>query len=355
MSALFSLGPPAESKWMKDLLCTKTFQCYNSPAFRSLHIKTCKLLDRLKRKSSQAQKRNKRSEKAISESGKVHRNGSQLLGKIFEVSESEIEKSESKNCLKKEVVAISSAVMNAFSRYFTAIFYHALPASILYYPTQKVVACDLQLLQSHLLAARERVRFAEIAQSKKKILSLSRPIYAASNAAESTNSSPMHIPSYVCPVSPRVGEHAHVESSNIGNSDRHEEGANDHGSAGNGVGRGVGGGGGGTGNGTGTGTGENRGLMQRHFSCIEEADKVKESDSGKSNRLSLPLPPPQPLPHKVRIAPPVETPDLNIPERVCPFRVAQRVEESFSHLIVTSPAFFDLVKRHGPVLQHFRF
>lgn len=334
---------------MKDLLCSKTFQCYNSPAFRSLHIETCKLLDRLKRKSSQAQKRNKKnsSEKLTRESGKTQRNGSQLLGKILEVSVSEIEKSESINCLQREVVEISSAVMDAFSRYFTAIFYHALPSSILYYPTQKVVACDLQLLQSHLFAARERVRFAEIAQSKKKILSLSRSVYAASNAPESARSSPMHIPLYVCPVSPRVGEHAHVETGNISNSDRHEEsGTNDHGSSSavNGVGRGGG-----------TGMGENRGLMQRHFTCVDDTDKAIENDSGKSNRLSLPLPPPHPLSHKAHIPPPVETPDLPIPERVCPFRVAQRVEESFSHLIVTSPAFFDLVKRHGPVLQHFRF
>ena len=70
--------------------------------------------------------------------------------------------------LNEEIKQISLRIVRSFHEYFTAIFYHALPASILYYPRQLVVGCDLNLFQSHLAAAREKNKNKDKSKGKDK-------------------------------------------------------------------------------------------------------------------------------------------------------------------------------------------
>ena len=67
----------------------------------------------------------------------------------------------------EEIKQISLRIVRSFHEYFTAIFYHALPAIILYYPRQLVVGCDLNLFQSHLAAAREKNKKNKKIKNKK--------------------------------------------------------------------------------------------------------------------------------------------------------------------------------------------
>lgn len=312
---------------------TKTFQCYNSPAFRAMHIRTSCLLDRLRHRSAQAQsqkrKDNKGSGNSRVDAKQYHsyeettsqKHDSNLLGKIFEMSVAELEEKERKADVMREVSEVSACIQETFNLYFTAIFYHALPATVLYYPTHKIVACDLRLLQSQLRTSRESVKVEP--ESVKKQEDPVRPQSVPLDADVSGNS--LRIPLSVCPLTPCTDDTGRVsEPQTVIDSDAEELSDKENSSHG-------------------------RGQMQRHFSTIEDRekdkDKDKEKEKDKAKHLSLPI----------TLEAPVADPDPKPVDRCQPFKAAQHVEEAFSNLVVTSPAFFDLIKRHGPVLLHFRF
>lgn len=313
---------------------TKTFLCYNSPAFRALHIRTSCLLDRLRHRSAQAQQLNRKGQKGSGNS-KVdakqfhsyeetrHKKDiekekeSNLLGKIFEMSVTELEEKERKADVMREVSEVSACIQETFNLYFTAIFYHALPATVLYYPSQKIVACDLRLLQSQLRISRENVKV--VTDSAKKQEEPVRPQSVPLETDVSGNS--LRVPLSVCPLTPCSDDIGRVsESQTVIDSDADELSDKD------------------------TST-HCRGQMQRHFSTTEDREKDKEKDKDKAKHMSLPI----------NLDVTATEPDLKPIDRCQPFKAAQHVEEAFSNLVVTSPAFFDLIKRHGPVLLHFRF
>jgi hypothetical protein len=293
-----------------------------------MHIRTSCLLDKLRHRSAQAQQQNRKVLKGskdskieakqyhtYEETTRKKETESNLLGKIFEMSVSELEEKERKADVMREVSEVSACIQETFNLYFTAIFYHALPATVLYYPTQKIVACDLRLLQSQLRISRENVK--EVTETVKKQATPVRPQSVPLAADVSTNSP--RIPLSVCPLTPCTDDTGRVsEPQTVMDSDPDELSDKDNSSHG-------------------------RGQMQRHFSTTEDREKDKDKD--KAKHLSLPI----------DLEVPAAEPDPKPVDRCQPFKAAQHVEEAFSNLVVTSPAFFDLIRRHGPVLLHFRF
>jgi hypothetical protein len=293
-----------------------------------MHIRTSCLLDRLRHRSAQAQQQNRKGLKgskdskievkqyhSYEETTRKKEPEKNLLGKIFEMSVAELEEKERKADVMREVSEVSACIQEAFNLYFTAIFYHALPATVLYYPTQKIVACDLRLLQSQLRISREDVK--EVKETVKKQGAPDRPQSVPLDADVSGNSP--RIPLSVCPLTPCTDDTGRVsEPQTIVDSDADELSDKDNSSHG-------------------------RGQMRRHFSTTEDREKDKDKD--KAKHLSLPI----------DLELPAAEPDPKPVDRCQPFKAAQHVEEAFSNLVVTSPAFFDLIKRHGPVLLHFRF
>ena len=187
------------------------------------------------------------------------RSENNLLGKIFEMSVSEIEEKDRKAKVMREVSEVSASIQEAFSLYFTAIFYHALPATVLYYPTQKVVACDLKLLQCQLRTSREKVK--EVPESVKKKEEPVRPQSLPLDGDMSGNSP--RIPVSVCPVTPIADDTGKVEPVAVVDSDADDTSDKDNSSHG-------------------------RGQMQRHFSTTEDREKEKEKDKDKDKGKHVP-------------------------------------------------------------------
>ena len=227
-----------------------------------------------------------------------------LFGRILEMSLGDIEVRDKKAAALLVMKQVSEGLQNAFHHYFTAVFYRALPASMLYYPAQKVVACDLNLLHYHLSNHKKPVTpLSVLAPLEKPPPDSSTVVAPALGAVASSVSSTEN--SFAQPESLIEGDSGHT-----GDSKRSSA--------------------------------SGRGQMQRLFSLKEGTDSSKELGSRGF----------EPVHH-------TGPTDADLPacadKGTLPFQGTLDLEHAFSHLLVSSPAFFDLVKRHGPVLQHFRF
>ena len=440
-SSSTSFPSASDIAWWRDIIRSKTFQCYNSQSFRTLHIQCNKLLEIIKNKKyvkkdidlnchniinvknhleddkkveevvqqEEGGKRRRREGSGTSEDyitnmkNKKGENEDQdkdkdngLLGKIFRLSITrleEVNEAEMRQELNEEIKQISLRIVRSFHEYFTAIFYHALPASILYYPRQLVVGCDLNLFQSHLAAAREKNKNKDKSKDKDKDK---------------------------CIVIDGVDDGGDNENENKNENENGKENENENGN-GNEIGQSeiqkrsdspipfvrtssadatVSTGGvvsdGGIGMIIGVGlknksndsnmTSEksprNRGKMQVPFSSNtdeikgsqekdrdkdinrdkgiiklkgkdkeNEKDKEKERNGGrkkggKGENDQIVDNQSDDCQHPSQV---------QSPRGYTPFAAAENVEEAFSQLVVDSPVFVDLLKRHGTILQYFRF
>jgi hypothetical protein len=83
-------------------------------------------------------------------------NEHETMDKIFYLSLRELEVSRREKDAKLLLKTTSQSICDAFNQFFTGLLFHALPACILYYPCQKVVGCDITLLQSLLASSRAK-------------------------------------------------------------------------------------------------------------------------------------------------------------------------------------------------------
>jgi hypothetical protein len=239
--------------------------------------------------------------------------GKNLFGRILEISVGDVEARDKKAAAVAVMKQVSEDIQKAFHHYFTAIFYRALPASMLYYPAQKVVACDLNLLHYNLAKHKEPISLISVAAPPDNPMTDS-----------STSTAPALVPAAVPSSSesgftlPEVLKHPSTMDLEA---DTVHAAAGGESKAGSAFGRGQ---------------------MQRLFS-LKEGNDSRELGSKSSERV-----------HNTVI---IDT-DVTVAaadKGALPFQGTVDLESAFSHLLVSSPAFFDLVKRHGPVLQHFRF
>ena len=304
-----------------------------------------------------------------------------LLGKIFQISVlqiKEMKEKEERNKLIEEVKKVSIGISKAFNLYFTAIFYQAIPASILYYPSQHVVACDLFQLQSHLSATREQGKEKEL-----KDREMSRDERDEDNEKNDVlsrlRSSDSRMGGEFATRVPSFGAGSHFETFRQRSEEPQKSASMDSlfskgsymgkvgmtgtNASGNVIG-GIAGLGGRINKGVKVST--ERGLMQRPFSAVSEdprddnydyrarekkekkerAEKKEKEKAEKSERAEK---------QKEKEKKAREDMGDSSPLEYQPFSAAQHIEEAFSHLVVDSPLFVDLLKRHGSVLHHFRF
>ena len=439
-SSSASLPPSSDNSLQKNLLCTKTFQCYNTQPFRTLHIQVNKLLEIIKNKISRKKKIDcneqamniknyleqsddteidseevdeeeedavheeeggKRRKRGANEfdkdyisnsnekkSEKKHEgNDKNLMGRIFQLSAARLEEQigmEMKMELNNDIKKISYRIVRLFHEYFTLIFYQALPASILYYPSQQVVGCDLHILQSHLSLTRERNRNKSMEIDR---ISIDSEEYKEERKRETGEGE------YIKKNEiDNENENVHVtDGRNI--SDSSVPYVSTASSSADGV-QTIINGTDGVGTGTGVGTGVNlrsfskdsnidgeknltdRGKMQVPFSSSsddykgsndkdKDKDKNKDRDTirlqggndkskGKEREKER-----EGEEKKGKNNDNNQRDDCNNSSLLqcgyTPFAAAQSIEEAFSHLVVESSVFIDLLKRHGTVLQHFRF
>lgn len=244
--------------------------------------------------------------------------GKNLFGRILKMSVGDVEARDKKAAAVAVMKQVSEDIQKAFHHYFTAIFYRALPASMLYYPAQKVVACDLNLLHYNLAKHQEPIPLISVATPPENSL---------------TDSSTSTAPALV-PATAAAPSFSSLESgSTLLEALKHPstmdlEGDTVHGAA---VAAGE----------SKAGSAFGRGQMQRLFS-LKEGNYSRELGSKSSERV-----------HNTVIIDADVT--VAADKGALPFQGTVDLESAFSHLLVSSPAFFDLVKRHGPVLQNFRF
>lgn len=213
---------------------------------------------------------------------------------------------------------VSEDIQKAFHHYFTAIFYRALPASMLYYPAQKVVACDLNLLHYNLAKQKEPIPLISVAAPPENPMNDS-----------STSTAPALVPATAAAPPSSSSESAftlpdllkHPSTMDLEGDSVHAAAAGE----------------------SKAGSAFGRGQMQRLFS-LKECNDSRELGSKSSERV-----------HNAVIIDADVTVAASADKGTLPFQGTVDLESAFSHLLVSSPAFFDLVKRHGPVLQHFRF
>ena len=420
-----SFPSTTDTAWWRDVLRSKTFQCYNSHSFRTLHIQSNKLLDMIKNKKYikketeisghiinvknhleeeervedvvQEEEGGKRRRKEGGGGGedsvsnmkskkaenKNEEKDNGLLGKIFQLSVTcleEVNEAEMRQEYDDEIKQISIRIVRAFHQYFTAIFYHALPASILYYPTQLVVGCDLKLFLSHLAATREKNKNKN--KDKNVVIEGVEDTYGNNDGggnetknenenetgdSVSSKRSDSPIP-FVSKSSTDgiVSTGSGVQEGGIGIvlGVGLKSKSNDS-------------------NMTGERSPRGRGKMQVPFSSNTEEDrgshdknKEKEKDinrdkgtiklKGKDRESNK-----EKEKEKERNAGRKKgendqivgshSDDGHFPSLVqssrgyTPFAAADNVEEAFSHLVADSPVFIELLKRHGTILQYFRF
>lgn len=243
--------------------------------------------------------------------------GKNLFGRILEMSVGDVEARDKKAAAVAVMKQVSDDIQKAFHHYFTAIFYRALPASMLYYPSQKVVACDLNLLHYNLAKHKEPIPLISVAVPPENPMTDS-----------STSTVPALVPTTAAPPSSSSSEGGFTLTEMLKHPSTMDlEGDTVHAAAAAGESK--------------AGSAFGRGQMQRLFS-LKECNDSKELGSKSSERV-----------HNTVIIDADVT--VAADKGALPFQGTVDLESAFSHLLVSSPAFFDLVKRHGPVLQHFRF
>ena len=244
-----------------------------------------------------------------------------LFGRILEMSLGDTEVRDKKAATLTVMKNLSEDLRKAFHHYFTSIFYRALPGSMLYYPTQKVVACDLNLLHYHLSKHEKPLPLLSMVTPSEKPL---------------TDSSATATPAPTAAVAAVTSSSASASSTenglNLPESLKHPGNADSEGEAWQ------------TGDNKGAPSAFGRGQMQRLFSLKEGTDSNKDLATRSIERDRY-----------TGTTDAVADVPVSVDKGTLPFQGTLDLENAFSHLIVSSPAFFDLVKRHGPVLQHFRF
>ena len=306
-----------------------------------------------------------------------------LLGKIFQLSATcleEVNEAEMKQEYDDEIKQISIRIVRAFHQYFTAIFYHALPASILYYPTQLVVGCDLKLFQSHLAATREKNKNKN--KDKNVVIEGVEDTYGNTNRGENETKNENENENQTGDSVSSKRSDSPIPFASKSSTD----GIVSTGSAvqegGIGIILGVGlKSKSNDSNVTGEKSPRGRGKMQVPFSTNTEEhrgshDKEKEKEKeinkdkgtiklkGKDRESNKEKEKERNAGRKKGENDQIvgshsddgQFPSLlQSPRGYTPFAAADNVEEAFSHLVADSPVFIELLKRHGTILQYFRF
>jgi hypothetical protein len=145
----------SNQRYKQELLNSTKFPCYNTPAYRTLHQNVRKLLAT---QQTEIQKRDKfklnkysndnRNENVL-DRGHIEK---PLIETILEVSKIEIDEKqahidaqEAEKATDVVIHSISLDILEAFNQFFTEIFFHAIPPSILYYPSQVTLTLTLTL------------------------------------------------------------------------------------------------------------------------------------------------------------------------------------------------------------------
>ena len=247
-------------------------------------------------------------------------NRNNLFGRILEMSLGDIEVRDKKAATLIVMKKLSEDLRKAFHHYFTSIFYRALPGSMLYYPPQKVVACDLNLLHYHLSKHEKPLPLLSLVTPSEKPLTDS-----------STTATPA--PTAAAAAVTSSSASSTENGLNLPETLKHPSNVDSEGEAGH------------TGDSKGASASAfGRGQMQRLFSLKEGTDSNKDLASRNIERDRY-----------TGATDAYADVPVSVDKGILPFQGTLDLENAFSHLVVSSPAFFDLVKRHGPVLQHFRF